>query len=1301
MNISSLNYRSIVLCAICAATIALGMVFAVPVMAENTPIPAYITDGSLFELEGDTPHPLINDTTLEFLPLEAQVATANGNGWRHEYKIDQPHRLPMGATYESFTATYTISMSAGAKSIVSQYHGDSPTLMKLYYADSTEKYVDENNNPVGDSIGKNGIFDLYVRLRTKGLPNFGEDVFHFGTLVAGDTFDLVVVNNYGTVSVTAMGKTVTRELEETATDYLKFGNYLQAQRTDDENHQYGGDKCKDFEPPLGFAECYEYLGITESSVILTNVAYERTVDPDYELPPPDANLELLNGGFEESPSLTKWTQEEPVSISYHFNSGAQSAKISDAPGRLYQRVEVAANTEYELSVYTKGEGAFGVKGTEHINDDATTEIDIMKTFADLGEVWTKQTITFTTGTDPLPVYVYGLHGSSGDVRFDDFSLETETLITDSNFCPSGNAAPASTFDLANWRIKVPDVDGTTYSPSELATLNNDFFCLNDDGAMVFYVPVDGGTDGSTYPRSELREMIDPDSSSVGWVISGTHTMSAETTVTLEPSNGKIVIAQVDSLTDDILAKIQWDNDRIRVQLRQIEPDGSPGSYENYWFDDQNASFPVGKTFDWEMSVEDGVLSVTVDGETVTHDFVSIPAARSLSDYVDDEFYFSAGSQPQDNTLDAAGEAGEVLFHAFDLTHLEPLNTSSIYCPSGNAAPATAFDLANWRIKVPDEAGTTYSPTELATLNNEFFCLSDDGAMVFYVPVAGGTGGSTYPRTELREMIDPSDSNVGWEITGTHKMSAETTVTLEPSNGKIVIAQVDSLTDDILAKIQWDNDRIRVQLRQIEADGSSGSYANYWFDDQNTSFPVGTTFTWDMTVTDGVLTVTVNDETTTHDFGSAESPSDYSDDAFYFSAGSQPQDNVQDDPEGAEEAGEVLFHTFEVSHGEAAEPTSCPGSNGAPATQFDLANWRIKVPDASGTTYSPSELQTLDNEFFCLSDDGAMVMYVPVEGGTGGSTYPRTELREMLDPSSSSVGWPISGTHTLSATTTVTQEPSNGKIVIAQVDSTTDDILAKIQWDNDRIRVQLRQINPDGSPGSYENFWFDSQNTSFPLGTQFSWEMTVEDGVLSVSVNGETTTHDFALLATAPSDYADDEFYFSAGSQPQDNTLDAAGEAAEVLFYSLDVTHLELPATGASGNVNEGQDGSVAFDLTNSGGSEMTYSITEGSCAGGEDYAWLTSIDPATGTVAADDSASISVNIDASGHTKGDTLSGMVCVNASGSRAAIEVAIEVVVFGPNAVSMSNADTVTTTMLPMLTALLIVLLATSAAIVRRQS
>ncbi|MEH6817360.1 MAG: hypothetical protein V7683_12560, partial [Pseudoalteromonas distincta] len=51
---------------------------------DGTTIPSSIISSSVFDLEGDSPNPLVNDSTLVFVPLEAQHITPNGNGWRHE-----------------------------------------------------------------------------------------------------------------------------------------------------------------------------------------------------------------------------------------------------------------------------------------------------------------------------------------------------------------------------------------------------------------------------------------------------------------------------------------------------------------------------------------------------------------------------------------------------------------------------------------------------------------------------------------------------------------------------------------------------------------------------------------------------------------------------------------------------------------------------------------------------------------------------------------------------------------------------------------------------------------------------------------------------------------------------------------------------------------------------------------------------------------------------------------------------------------------------------------------------------------
>lgn len=224
-------------------------------------IPNIIVNGELFDLEGVTPHPLVDPQTLVFVPLEAQHTTPNGNGWRHEYKIKPPLRVAMSETYEEFRATIKVEMSDGGKTIVTQYHaGDLGTLMKVYVADSSE-------GGLFDSVAANGIFDVYVRIRnTAGI----EVKFPLGTIESGDSFSLHVVNDYGLVQVEAFGQTVELQVQDDTASYLKFGNYLQSQ------NPVGSVNCGERGNSNSFAQCYADLGIIEARVTMTDVTYSRT-----------------------------------------------------------------------------------------------------------------------------------------------------------------------------------------------------------------------------------------------------------------------------------------------------------------------------------------------------------------------------------------------------------------------------------------------------------------------------------------------------------------------------------------------------------------------------------------------------------------------------------------------------------------------------------------------------------------------------------------------------------------------------------------------------------------------------------------------------------------------------------------------------------------------------------------------------------------------------------------------------------------------------------------------------------------
>ncbi len=224
----------------------------------TTDIPAIITDGSLFDLEGSNPHPLVNSSTLEFVPLETKYTTSGGGGWRHEYKIKSSKRKSIYDTNESFAATYKMDLSNGAKTIVAQTHGSTiSTLMKVFVADSSE-------SGFGDSVANNGIFDVYVRLRGTDGKEVKKSLC---TIESGDSFDISYTNNYGTMTVTGCGNTLSMQVEDDDASYFKFGNYMQSQ------DPYTREECGTRGDSDSWAECFEQFGITTSKATVTNVSY--------------------------------------------------------------------------------------------------------------------------------------------------------------------------------------------------------------------------------------------------------------------------------------------------------------------------------------------------------------------------------------------------------------------------------------------------------------------------------------------------------------------------------------------------------------------------------------------------------------------------------------------------------------------------------------------------------------------------------------------------------------------------------------------------------------------------------------------------------------------------------------------------------------------------------------------------------------------------------------------------------------------------------------------------------------------
>jgi len=265
---------------------------------------------------------------------------------------------------------------------------------------------------------------------------------------------------------------------------------------------------------------------------------------------------------------------------------------------------------------------------------------------------------------------------------------------------------------------------------------------------------------------------------------------------------------------------------------------------------------------------------------------------------------------------------------------------------------------------------------------------------------------------------------------------------------------------------------------------------------------------------------------------------------------------------------------------ALDPLKPPGQN------FNLRNWKLTLPDATATEISASQLNGgYTSTYFYTGPDGAMTFWAPVTGGTtANSSYPRSELRELISPQNSSSNWLGFGTHILRGQCKVLQAPSTQKLIVGQVHGYNVQLLVKLQWEDGQLEASVKN-NPVGG-GS----------TRYPLGSAalgslITYEIKVVDGVVSVTANGRSMSHDF--FATDPA-WRSVTYYFKAGNYLQDN----AGlpvEGGIVAFYDLFVSHVfaSAPPTPPVVTVQPvsqtvQSNGTVTLSTTVAGSGPMSY-----------------------------------------------------------------------------------------------------------------
>jgi poly(beta-D-mannuronate) lyase len=236
----------------------------------------------------------------------------------------------------------------------------------------------------------------------------------------------------------------------------------------------------------------------------------------------------------------------------------------------------------------------------------------------------------------------------------------------------------------------------------------------------------------------------------------------------------------------------------------------------------------------------------------------------------------------------------------------------------------------------------------------------------------------------------------------------------------------------------------------------------------------------------------------------------------------------------------------------AAPTAAPPASAAPPVEtprvpgqlLDLTNWKLTLPTGQkGKKNKPEEIEepelsSFTNDFFHLNDTRDGVVFTANVGGvtTSGSSYPRSELREMNG--SEKASWSnTTGTHVLRVRQAVTKLPEvKPHVVTAQIHDADDDVI--------EVRLEGRHLLVEYDDGDHEV----TLDGAYVLGTPYDLEITAAGGRVRVSYNGKRM---------ADIDKRGSGWYFKTGSYVQSNPRrgDAPDARSQVVLYSLRVRHV--------------------------------------------------------------------------------------------------------------------------------------------------
>jgi hypothetical protein len=218
--------------------------------------------------------------------------------------------------------------------------------------------------------------------------------------------------------------------------------------------------------------------------------------------------------------------------------------------------------------------------------------------------------------------------------------------------PARNRYPGTVLDLSDWYLTLPSgrksEPDNVYQP-DLATYTDKYFHLNPAGDGVVFTANAGGatTEGSKYPRSELREMSGDQKAS--WSNrTGVHTLSVRQAVTRLPqAKPDVVTAQIHDAEDDVM-EVRLEGERLLVEYE--DGDGEVVI---------DPAYRLGTPYDLRIIAADSRVQVFYNG---------VPGAELP--LTGSGWYFKSGSYVQSNPDrgDTPEALGEVVIYSLQVTH---------------------------------------------------------------------------------------------------------------------------------------------------------------------------------------------------------------------------------------------------------------------------------------------------------------------------------------------------------------------------------------------------------------------------------------------------------------------------------------------------------------------------------------------------------------------------------------------------------------------------------------------------------